>query len=155
LFYKILMGGRKINIKKTLTLLIVTAVAACLVFVVFIYTKHNVMFWERPKNLSDKTETIEVSYIAWACDCANWLPIPRKNPDTEILDTDCIFIEPATDDLEVPDNFWSGGASQKKLKLTGNYYQTEGIPKGYEMETDLKPDKAKVFRYTKIEVVKR
>lgn len=95
-----------------------------------------------------------MSYIAWACDCANWLPLPRKNPDDEILDTECIFIEPARKDLEVPDSYWQGERTEKKLRLTGSYYQTKGIPKGYEMKTDTKPDKALVFRYTKIEVVK-
>ncbi len=113
------------------------------------------MFWEYPNSLSKKTETIEVSYIRWACACANWVPLPRENSDAEIKDTDCIFIEPATKDLEVPDSYWQGETSEKKVRLTGRYYKTKGIPRDYSMNTDIKPDKALVFRYTKIEVLGR
>lgn len=149
------MSRLKNNLKKIALWLSAAMFTLLLVFFGYIFSRRSIMFWEHPKNLSDNIETIEVSYIAWACDCANWLPIPRKNPDAEILDTDCIFIEPASPDLEVPDSYWKGETSEKKVRLTGSYYQTKGIPKDYSMNTDIKPDKALVFRYTKIEVVKR
>lgn len=119
------------------------------------YSNHNIMFWEYPNSLSKKTETIEVSYIMWACACANWLPIPRENPEAEIKDTDCIFIEAAIPDLIVQDSFFDENQYKKKLRLTGSYYNDEGISRTYEMPTSQKPDKAKVFRYTKMEVIKR
>ena len=148
------MKSLKSKIKKVLLIALGVLFFLVIAFSLFIFSKHNIMFWDYPKNLSDKIETIEVSYIAWACDCANWLPIPRENPDAEIKDTDCIFIEPATPDLEVPDSYWQGETSEKKVRLTGSYYNTKGIPKEYSF-MGMKPDKAKVFRYTKMEVLER
>jgi len=149
------MSSLKNNLKKIVIVLTATVCVLFIAVFLFFGTKHNIMFWEHPKNLSDTIETIDVSYITWACDCANWLPLPRKNPDAEILDTDCIFIEPASPNLEVPDSYWQGETSKKKVRLTGSYYKTKGIPSDYSMNTDIKPDKALVFRYTKIEIVNR
>ena len=55
-----------------------------------------VTFMDYPYVLSDEVDTIKVTYVAWACACANWLPTDSmKNSDyraTEMAD-DCIFIE--------------------------------------------------------------
>lgn len=145
----------KSKIKKVFTIVLATTLLFCLVFAGVVYAKQNIMQWEHPDDLSNKTETIEVSYVAWACACANWLPIPRENPDAEILDTDCIFIEAATDEVKVPESFFDENYNSKKLRITGNFYNEEGISRTYESPTSQKPDKAKVFRYTKIEVLER
>lgn len=116
------------------------------------YANNNIMFWEFPKNLSNKTETIEVTYVMWACACANWLPLPRTHPESEIKDSECIFIEAATENLIVPDSFYTDYLS-KKVRLTGSYYTDKGISRTYEMPTSQRPEKAKVFRYTEIEIL--
>lgn len=115
------------------------------------------MQWDYPRNLSSKIDTIEVIYVAWACDCANWLPVPRENQNEDVQSEDCIFITPSPDSLDIPQSFWGDefDYSNRKLRLIGSYYNTKGIPKDYDMNTEVKPDKAKVFRYTKVEVVKR
>lgn len=78
------MKSLKSKIKKVLVIVLGVLFFLVIAFSLFIFSKHNIMFWDYPKNLSDKIETIEVSYIAWACACANWLPLPRENPDAEI-----------------------------------------------------------------------
>ncbi len=103
--------------------------------------------------LSEKQDTIEVTYVRWACDCANWLELKyfKNNPEYQTDDKDCIFIEPAYDSLQISDGF---SEYEYYLRLVGKFYNNKGIARGYQPEFE-KPDKAKVFRYTKVEMVKR
>lgn len=120
------------------------------------YFKFTPTFFDRPSNLTAKTETIDVWYVNWACNCADFIETKysKNNPDYETKEEDCIFIEPSDPSLTVPDSFYSKAHFEKKLRLTGQFYQNKGIPKSYEMKTPgEKPDKAKVFRYDKIEII--
>ncbi len=107
--------------------------------------------FDRPSTLSRKQETIEVIYIAWACDCANWFPLSAQS-NYPIRAQDCVFIDPASPALTVPDTFWQGEYGPKKLRLTGEFYLEEGIPGNYQMQFQ-KPDRAKVFRYREMEII--
>ncbi|MFK7933296.1 MAG: hypothetical protein AB8G22_07290 [Saprospiraceae bacterium] len=101
-------------------------------------------------------DTIEVTYIAWACACANWLPTKYlKTPNYETTDNseDCIFIEAENEELRIPDEYRLGGYGNR-IKLIGQFYRDEGISRYYEQPTSQKPKIAKVFRYSKIEVIK-
>lgn len=46
------------------------------------------------------------------------------------------------------------GIVSPKYPLIGSYYKRKGISRDYEKSTNQKPEKAKIFRYTKIEVIK-
>lgn len=102
--------------------------------------------------LKDKTQTLELNYIAWACDCANWV----TNEDLEkysenIGDTlakQSIFIEPANKALALPDTL---GYSNDIIKFTGQFYNEKGFPKDYHSYQE--PEESRVFRYTDYEVV--
>lgn len=105
------------------------------------------------KNTIDKEEqTIELSYIAWACDCANWATLDdiRKYNDNfgDTLADRSIFIEPADTSLILPDTI---GYNGDIIKLTGHFYKEKGYPKGYS--SDENPKKARVFRYTSYQVI--
>ena len=104
-------------------------------------------------DLSPKEEVINVQYIAWACDCANWKEIKPFNKDyaEEIDANDCIFIEAGSSDLEIPDEFWNNSLGHS-LYLKGSFYENKGLPRDYDGPGFEKPDKARVFRYTKIEM---
>lgn len=103
--------------------------------------------------IEKKEQTIELSYIAWACDCANWATIDdiRKynDSDGDTLADLSIFIEPAVPSLILPDTL---GFDGDIVKFTGHFYKEKGIPKGYS--SDENPDKARVFRYTKYQVIR-
>lgn len=112
----------------------------------------------RKKDLSDptntltgKTETLELRYIVWGCACANWVtPAELEKYHDKDLDKHSIFIEPAKPELEVPLYF---DPARHMIKVTGQFYTKPDYPKGTE-ETEEQLDKAKVFRYTSIEVKK-
>lgn len=115
-------------------------------------------FFEAPifkeKNqLNEKTETIELTYIAWACDCANWATKDDLYKYSEnigdSLAYQSIFIEPINQSIELPDTL---GYSNDIIKFTGQFYKKRGFPKGYQSFEN--PEKARVFRYTDYEVVK-
>lgn len=146
------MESRSSNAKKWAFYAVFALFLALVSFVAGIYTRQHVMFWDHPRKLSDKIESIEVSYVQWACDCPNWLPANTLKEDEEITEEHCIFIEPAPNAPEIPEKFWKLDLSEQKLRLTGSFYKRKGIPKGYAMETEVKPQKAKVFRYTELEV---
>ena len=101
--------------------------------------------------LDGKTQTIELSYIAWGCDCANWATLDDIKEYHDAGDTLAdlsIFIEPANETLKLPDSILNNMAV---VKFTGQFYKSKGFPKDFS--SDERPDKARVFRYTKYEVV--
>jgi hypothetical protein len=102
--------------------------------------------------LNAKTETLVLNYIVWGCACANWMEIAdfRKFEDNQLADH-CIFIEPAHDSLQLPNYF---DPSRHSLKVIGQFYTKPDYPKG-TVQTEERLEKAKVFRYTKIEVIDR
>lgn len=112
---------------------------------------------KKPKVISDPTNTLtgkvedlELEYIVWGCACANWVTVADwKIYADSGLEEHCIFIEPADSSLELPIYF---DAFRHRLKVNGQFYTKPDYPKGtIEMEEHL--DKAKVFRYTKMEVI--
>ncbi len=106
-----------------------------------------------PNKLEEMEQTIEVSHISWACDCADWVKLDDiKRYDDNLGDTLAtlsIFIEPADKSLELTDTL---GYNGDILKLTGRYYIKKGFPKGYYSFEQ--PEKARIFRYTKYEIIK-
>ncbi len=105
---------------------------------------------DKKGGLDGNIKTLEFTYIAWACDCANWatkIDLEKYSGDT--LARQSIFLEPANQDLELPDSL---GYSNDVIKFTGQFYNNKGFPKGYHSYQD--PEKSRVFRYTEYEVVK-
>jgi hypothetical protein len=100
--------------------------------------------------LTGKTENLELDYIVWGCACANWVtPTDFHKYQDNKLAEHCIFIEPVDDSLELPIYF---DASRHRIKVTGQFYTRPDYPKG-TVQTEEQLEKAKVFRYTEIEVI--
>ena len=106
----------------------------------------------KTNSIEKKEQTIALSYITWACDCANWATIDdiRKYSDSDgdTLADRSIFIEPADPSLILPVTL---GYNGDLVKFTGHFYKEKGFPKGYS--SDENPDKARVFRYTKYQII--
>jgi hypothetical protein len=102
--------------------------------------------------LDDKVETIELVYIPWACDCANWATLSDiskyAGSGSDSLASLSIFVEPADTSLILPDTI---GYINDRVKFTGQFYRNKDFPKGYT--SDQPVDKARVFRYSKYEIV--
>lgn len=100
-----------------------------------------------------KVETLDLTYIAWACDCANWASeesmskYPHNADDSLAIMS--IFIEPADSSLVLPDTL---GYSGDKVRFTGSFYEYSGFLENYQSIKS--PDKARVFRYTRYKVLK-
>lgn len=114
---------------------------------------------DQPTKLTEKTVTIEVTYINWACDCADFIEVKyyNDNPDYVAKEEDCIFIEPANNDKKIPEEYYENGHFEYYLRLTGQFYKDKGIPNSYDRKTvgNLgKPKKSRVFRYYNFELVK-
>ena len=101
--------------------------------------------------LTTRVENLELEYTVWGCACPQWI----KSKDNENSDTTKnylklhFYIEPADNTLELPIYF---DAFRHRIKVTGQFYEKEDYPQGtIEMEEPM--PKAKVFRYTKLEVI--
>jgi hypothetical protein len=104
----------------------------------------------RDNELVGTEQNIELNYISWGCDCANWAEtkvVNEKWNDYDRLNSTCYFIEPATDSLTLPDSFH---VSNNRIIFTGRFYKYPKFPKGYYSQEH--PDPALVFRYTKYEL---
>ena len=113
------------------------------------FTK-DIIISDSTKILEPKIQTLKLQYIDWSCACANWITHSdyKRFEDTGRLSDHCIFIEPANLSLALPDD----NVRYDVIKVTGQFYVRKDYPKGtIKMEENL--DKAKVFRYTKIEVI--
>jgi hypothetical protein len=103
-------------------------------------------------DLIGKLVTLELKYIAWACECANWASVAdcKKYSDSaDILEAMSLYLEPADPSLELADSL---GYHDEVIRVTGQFYRKIGFPKGYSSEQ--KPKKSRVFRYTAYQVVK-
>lgn len=111
----------------------------------------------QPQKLSAIHETLEVSYVNWACDCANFIETKfyKSNSNYQIKETDCIFIDPSNDNNKIPNTFYSKENFDHYLELTGQFYNDKGIPSSYEQKTEQQPKKAKVFRYDSFKLIKK
>ncbi len=96
---------------------------------------------------------LELHYITWACDCANWATAEDEekyaNNENDSLAARSIFVEPSDSSLILPDTL---GYNSDVIKFTGRFYAKRSYPQGYRSFEN--PDKARVFRYTKYVVVK-
>lgn len=115
--------------------------------------KYNTVISDSTNKLTEKIEDLEIEYTVWGCACPNWIRTKdNKNDDTANNYLSLHFyIEPSDKSLELPIYF---DASINKLKLTGQFYEREDYPQG-TLQTEEPMPKAKVFRYTKIEVIEK
>ncbi|GAB5523696.1 MAG: hypothetical protein Roseis2KO_15680 [Roseivirga sp.] len=102
--------------------------------------------------LKDEILTLNLTYIAWACDCANWATFedikryPHNSGDS--LAYMSVFIEPASEDLVLSDTL---GYTNDLIRFTGSFYEKRGFPANYTSIEN--PDRARVFRYTAFQVL--
>lgn len=103
--------------------------------------------------VEEKEQTIELSYIAWACDCANWATLEDIHKFSDNIDDTLaklsVFIEPATPGIKLPDTL---GYNGDIIKFTGHFHKEKGVPAGYHSFEPV--EKASVFRYTSYTVIK-
>lgn len=113
--------------------------------------KYTKVISDSTNNLTDKVENLELEYTVWGCACPQWIQSKdnENNDSTKKYSKLHFYIEPAEKTLELPIYF---DAFRHRLKVTGQFYEREDYPQGtIEMEEPM--PKAKVFRYTKFEVI--
>ncbi len=101
--------------------------------------------------LIDTYENLEIEYTVWGCACPNWIQAKDVNDTTKNYLKLHFYIEPANNSLELPVSF---DAFRHRLKVSGQFYEREDFPQGTS-EMEEKMPKAKVFRYTKLEIIDR
>ena len=126
-----------------------------LLVLIFYFSTKLIHFLDYPYFISEKEEVITVKYMAWACDCAEWTKLEdieqyTDNQNDE-LSQRSIFIEAKNENIKLPSQYES---IEYTIRLTGSFYINNGISRDYEMKTFEKPKQARVFRYSKFEVIK-
>jgi hypothetical protein len=103
--------------------------------------------------LSSKVEILDVEFTSWGCACPNWIQSKdnQRNDTTKNYIRLHFYIEPAKKSLELPNRY---NPSEQNLRLTGQFYAREDYPKG-TVQSEEPMSKAKVFRYTKLEIVEK
>ena len=109
-----------------------------------------------PKKLIKTIDTIEVTCINWACPCPNWLPVEYLDSMDKVMEAAeeyCIFIEADEPRLKMP-RAYKNGRRGNRIRLIGQYYKDKGISRDYLSPVGKLPEPAKVFRYSKVEIIK-
>ncbi|HUC82808.1 MAG TPA: hypothetical protein VMR70_18000 [Flavisolibacter sp.] len=101
--------------------------------------------------LEDTIRTLDLSYLSFACQCANWVKAnEHEDYQKKVAFVDRpIFVEPADSTLNLSDTI---GYSGDVIRFTGQFYKNKGYPKNYPV-TEMNPDKARVFRYTRFKIL--
>ena len=105
-------------------------------------------------SLSGIRQTLSLKYVNWSFPNANWYVVKEKPDTAKVLPGDCIFIEPATADLDVPARFWALADSGYLFRVKGEFYAEPGIPEGLTDSKTAKPPEARIFHYTDYDIVK-
>jgi hypothetical protein len=113
--------------------------------------KYDKIISDSTNKLTDKIENLEIEYTVWGCACPNWIQTKdnEKNDTTKSFLKLHFYIEPLNKSLELPIYF---DAFRHRLKITGQFYEREDYPQG-TIEMEEKMPKAKVFRYSKLEII--
>jgi hypothetical protein len=104
-------------------------------------------------NESNPLDTMVLSFLNFACDCPDWndtMHPYRYEESMTAADTNCYYIEPAANELELP---WRICVAGTKIKFIGRVYTDLGYPANAKF-IDPNPPKGRVFRYYSYEVVK-
>lgn len=97
--------------------------------------------------LSGEIKTLELKYIIWGCECANWIE-SYKYDEGNFSHKEAFFIEPYSEDLKLPDSF---DVRKNRLIVKGQFYNKIDYPKN-RLRTEEKLEKARVFKYTEIKI---
>ena len=112
----------------------------------------NIKIISDPTNkLIDKVENLKIKYTIWGCACPNWIQT-KDNLNNDKMKNYLklhFHLEPANNSLELPMYF---EPSRHILKVEGQFYEKEDYPQG-TIEMEEKMPKAKVFRYSNLEVI--
>jgi hypothetical protein len=113
--------------------------------------KYDKIISDSTNRLTDKIENLEIEYTVWGCACPNWIQT-KDNNDSDTTKNYLnlhFYIEPSDKKLKLPIYF---DAFRHIVKLQGQFYEREDYPQG-TIEMEEKMPKAKVFRYTKFEII--
>ena len=100
-----------------------------------------------PNRLEKTTHAIQLSYIAYGCECANWRIQKIDGVDVSAREED-VFLESLTIEKGIPDSLVRNG---NRLNIIGRFYSRKGFPKNYHSEEF--PDKARVFQYSEYKFI--
>ena len=114
--------------------------------VVFTFVRWKSISWlDRPWFISDAEQTIDVTYISWMCNCANFIEV--KNKDAS-LSAETIFIEPSNNAIDILKDPAFQENRYRTVRLTGRFYHDKGISTEYKTGfLEDKPEHACVFLY--------
>lgn len=93
----------------------------------------------------DYDYTINVTYSAVACSCAQWKVENKKT-------TEYIYLERANNDILDANHIWDGKTLPLKLIIKGHFKKELGIPKNFNSKG--RPELGKVFLYKDIKIIK-
>ena len=117
---------------------------------VFQYTEIKVI--DKPNYKPDtKIETLILEYNAISCTCAKWSETKYSISNDK---KNYLWLEPANEKLIQADTLFDGEKLLIRIKVTGQIVSENGFPKR-ELQKVGQDEAGKVFRYTKIEVLKK
>lgn len=96
---------------------------------------------EIPDSLNNKLDTITLAYIAFACDCPNYVNLTSQDSVQHFREA--YYLEPASVALIIPELLLF---NRNEFELVGLVTQKNGLPK-YHSFTDPNPPTGPVFTY--------
>jgi hypothetical protein len=102
----------------------------------------------KPKS---KVQTLTLTYDAIACTCAQWSESKFDNSSDKKVR---YWLESSNQNLPSADTLYNGNNLPVHIKVTGQVVSESGFPKRKNLSKVGQDEAGKVFRYTKIEVLK-
>lgn len=119
---------------------------------VFRYTDFEVL--DKPDfKPNTKIETLILNYNAIACNCAQWSDskVDKRDAGKKTY----YWLEPANKKLIDADRLFDGTHLPVRIRVTGQIVAENGFPKNKNLAKVNENEAGKVFRYTRIEVLRK
>lgn len=113
--------------------------------------KYKKIISDSTNKLIDKIENLELEFTVWGCACPQWIMTEDNNnkDSTKNFFSRHFYLEEENKNLAIPIYF---DAFRHRIKVQGKFYEREDYPQG-TIEQEEQMPKAKVFQYSKIEVI--
>ena len=99
--------------------------------------------------LSGQIRTLDVSFAAISCSCAQWFETKFEKKESR----DYIFLEASNNKLKDAETLFDGNNLPVRILVTGQFYTKKGFPTNYRPAKG-SPSAERVFRYTQLKIIK-
>jgi|GEM_PF-4653570 len=100
--------------------------------------------------LRDQTDTLELRFLVWGCECPNWIAVTdyeKAEISGGMIDY-CMYLESGNQELKLPADF---DPETQRIRVVGRFYEKTAYP-AERLPSEETVRKARIFRVSTVEI---